>query len=113
MKLYKEYFTDNNLNDMYDRTIKLLNGANKDTYGFAPAEIQQLIKEIKGLKNNQKLYNEVSLEKTYKIDKALDYLENKFTKGLNYSEWTDGYNECINRHKSNLQNILKGDDINE
>lgn len=52
MKIYKEYFSENNLNDMYDRTIKLLNGENKDTYGFAPAEIQQLIREIKGLKSN-------------------------------------------------------------
>lgn len=89
-KTYKEYFTENNLDDMYDRTIKLLNGTNKDTYGFAPTEIQLLIKEIRGLKNNINLIKN-SLEKIkhrlnyeedyyieeYDIDKILSILENK------------------------------------
>lgn len=76
----KEYFTDNNLNDMYDRTIKLLNGENKDTYGFAPAEIQQLIKEIRILKQ---LYN-VELEENRKYKFTIRELK----EFLNADDWT-------------------------
>lgn len=79
-KQYKEYFTDNNLNDMYDRTIKLLNGENKDTYGFAPAEIQQLIKEIRTLKQ---LYNaELDENRKHK------FVIRELKKYLNADDWT-------------------------
>ena len=43
--------SEEQLKNMYDRTNKLLNGENKNTYGFSPAEIQQLIKEIQLLKS--------------------------------------------------------------
>lgn len=70
----------------------------------------ELQKEIENLKNIISSIKEDYLNEKAKIDKILDYLDTKFTQGLNYSEWTDGYNECINKHKSNLQNILQGDD---
>ena len=75
-------------------------------------ELKKKDKEIERLNNIIKQKDNI----INKLDKALDYLENKFTQGLNYSEWTDGYNECINKHKNNLQNILKRDvlyDIHE
>lgn len=73
----------------------------------------ELQKEIENLKNIISSIKEDYLIEKAKIDKILDYLDTKFMQGLNYSEWTDGYNECIKRHKSNFQNILQGDDINE
>ena len=66
--------------------------------------------EIENLKNIISSIKEDYLIEKAKIDKILDYLDTKFMQGLNYSEWTDGYNQCIKRHKSNFQNILQGDD---
>lgn len=70
----------------------------------------ELKKEIENLKNIISSIKEDYLIEKTKIDKILDYLDTKFMQGLNYSEWTDGYNECIKRHKSNFQNILQGED---
>lgn len=78
MKIYKEYFSENNLNDMYDRTKKLLNGENKDTYEFVPAEIQQLIKEIRILKQ---LYNaelDENRKNKFKIRRAIEILSSSY-----------------------------------
>ena len=79
-KQYNEHLTNNQLNDMYDRTIKLLNGENKDTYGFAPAEIQQLIKEIRILKQ---LYNVESNE-----NRKCNFVIRELKEFLNADDWT-------------------------
>ena len=49
----------------YERIEKLLNGANKETYGFVPEEIRQILKWYEDLEQQNKKYKEV-------IDKALN-----------------------------------------
>lgn len=77
-KQYNEYLTNNQLNDMYDRTIKLLNGANKDTYGFAPSEIQQLIKEIRNIKQLYNVEKNENRENKFRIRRAIEILSSSY-----------------------------------
>ena len=43
----------------YERIEKLLNGANKETYGFVPEEIRQILKWYEDLEQQNKKYKEV------------------------------------------------------
>lgn len=63
--------SEEQLKNMYDRTNKLLNGENKDTYGFSPAEIQQLIKETQLLKSQLQ-------QKENIIKEVREYVENNW-----------------------------------
>ena len=43
----------------YERIEKLVNGANKETYGFVPEEIRQILKWYEDLEQQNKKYKEV------------------------------------------------------
>lgn len=49
------------LNQYYERIEKLLNGSNKETYGFVPEEIRQILRWYE--------------EAQQRIDKAIEYIE--------------------------------------
>lgn len=81
----------------YERIEKLLNGANKETYGFAPEEIRQILKWYEVLQQeNQQLKD--------RINKAIEYIK----------ELDDNTDDIIcyeidKYRRSELLEILKGD----
>ena len=60
--------SERQIKEYYERIEKLLNGANKETYGFAPQEIKNILRSYEELQKENKKYKEV-------IDKAIEYLE--------------------------------------
>ena len=64
--------SERQIKEYYERTEKLLNGANKETYGFAPQEIKNILISYEELQNqNQELKNQ--LETLEKVNKQLIY----------------------------------------
>lgn len=53
----------------YERIEKLLNGANKETYGFVPEEIRNILRSYEILQKQNKQLNK-------RINKAIEYIEN-------------------------------------
>lgn len=44
--------SERQIKEYYERIEKLLNGANKETYGFAPQEIKNILRSYEELQNN-------------------------------------------------------------
>lgn len=63
----------------YERIEKLLNGANKETYGFAPEEIRQILKWYEVLQQENQQLNQLLKDKGFIIDKLME--ENRQLKG--------------------------------
>ena len=64
--------SEKQIKEYYERIEKLLNGANKETYGFAPQEIKNILRSYEALQNqNQELKNQ--LETLEKVNKQLIY----------------------------------------
>lgn len=72
--------SEEQLKNMYERTNKLLNGENKDTYGFSPAEIQQLIRETQLLKSQLQQKENIKKEIREKLINSKEY---KMAKEMN------------------------------
>lgn len=56
----------------YERIEKLLNGANKETYGFVPEEIRQILKWYEKLQQENKRLKEI-------LEKIDNYLDKNYT----------------------------------
>ena len=101
------------INQYYERIEKLLNGASKETYGFAPEEIRQILRWYEDLQQeNQSLkdkYNKALsvLAEYYPpceldgfMDKNVDYCS------INCGVDEEVFKECWNRY---IEQQLKGD----
>lgn len=109
----------------YERIEKLLNGANKETYGFVPEEIRQILEwyeylqqeneqlkeEIKRQDNLNKQLVEECQDFDKRIDKAIEYIMTELI-----TEWAiknDGYvsgSDLPADAITPLLDILKGED---
>ena len=56
----------------YERIEKLLNGANKETYGFAPEEIRQILKWYEVLQQENQQQQQLLKDKGFIIDKLME-----------------------------------------
>lgn len=61
--------SERQIKEYYERIEKLLNGANKETYGFAPQEIKNILRSYEELQNqNQELKKQLEeLKSTNKV----------------------------------------------
>jgi predicted nuclease with TOPRIM domain len=82
------------------KKYKDLKEKTKDNLSSKCFELEMENAELR--EENQRLNNVLNeLEK---------YFDKEFAHCLNYSEWTNGWNSCIDKHKSNILNKLKESD---
>ena len=109
--------SERQIKEYYERIEKLLNGANKETYGFAPQEIKNILISYEELQNqNQELKNQLeTLEKVnkqliYKLDRydAIVDERDELKKQLEVGE--EQYNDLV-EEKEKLQEQLSGNTL--
>ena len=61
--------SERQIKEYYERIEKLLNGANKETYGFAPQEIKNILRSYEELQqeNTQLKENNMSMQEEIEI----------------------------------------------
>ena len=88
--------SEEQIKQYYERIEKLLNGANKETYGFAPEEIRQILRWYEDLQQ--------------RIDKAIEYIRgccNMDSKFVNL-HYDYAQNDMQPEQVDTLLEILKG-----
>ena len=66
--------SEKQIKEYYERIEKLLNGANKETYGFAPQEIKNILRSYEELQNqNQELKKHLEVPETCNLKTLEDY----------------------------------------
>lgn len=61
--------SERQIKEYYERIEKLLNGANKETYGFAPQEIKNILRSYEELQNqNQELKKQLEETNRFKFN---------------------------------------------
>ena len=91
----------------YERIEKLLNGANKETYGFAPQEIKNILRSHEILRQeNQKLQSQLSYLRSGEYYNQLkferDMLQDIVDKG-EVSKEDKEFIDCIHRNTELLE----------
>ena len=66
--------SEKQIKEYYERIEKLLNGANKETYGFAPQEIKNILRSYEELQNqNQELNKHLEVPEPCNLKTLEDY----------------------------------------
>ena len=102
----------------YERIEKLLNGANKETYGFAPEDIRQILKWYEVLQQENQQLNQLLKDKGFIIDKLMEenrQLKENRNKAIKYIKTTNFWGLYDDtpmeevKYGEDLLQILKGE----
>ena len=99
--------SEKQIKEYYERIEKLLNGANKETYGFAPQEIKNILRSYDELQNqNQELKKQLE-EYENELEKADSITQSCIFNGKKESEIS--YRKCLNmleKHKNQQKEFI-------
>ena len=117
--------SEKQIKEYYERIEKLLNGANKETYGFAPQEIKNILRSYEELQNqNQQLKelidtilnwdifkNECTMNFGYDEETNENKAQDVFYKDDDYCEnnCNDDYTKCWLKYFKRMHELEKGD----
>lgn len=87
--------SERQIKEYYERIEKLLNGANKETYGFAPQEIKNILRSYEELQNQNQELNK-QLEELKEEKQEWIYLLGMFkNQQKKFIEYLGNYDKCF------------------